>query len=136
MPLKKYFKKIEKILKKVLHFRKACAIITKLSVSKRRKTVRCALLAQLDRASGYGPEGQEFESLTACQRTRQRELAGFLFFVQNPRGWAEYVVVGMVRVFGKAEETVISAGLDRKAGKESKAKNRRSFCCTFVEQCV
>ena len=26
-----------------------------------------ALLAQLDRASGYGPEGQGFESLTACQ---------------------------------------------------------------------
>ena len=25
-----------------------------------------ALLAQLDRASGYGPEGQGFESLTAC----------------------------------------------------------------------
>ena len=25
-----------------------------------------APLAQLDRASGYGPEGQEFESLRAC----------------------------------------------------------------------
>ena len=27
---------------------------------------RYAPLAQLDRASGYGPEGQGFESLTAC----------------------------------------------------------------------
>ena len=27
-------------------------------------------LAQLDRASGYGPEGQGFESLTAYQKTR------------------------------------------------------------------
>ena len=29
---------------------------------------RYAPLAQLDRASGYGPEGQGFESLTACQK--------------------------------------------------------------------
>ena len=29
---------------------------------------RHAPLAQLDRASGYGPEGQGFESLTACQK--------------------------------------------------------------------
>ena len=28
-----------------------------------------ALIAQLDRASGYGPEGREFESLRACQKT-------------------------------------------------------------------
>ncbi len=27
-----------------------------------------ALLAQLDRAFGYGPKGQEFESLTARQK--------------------------------------------------------------------
>ena len=26
----------------------------------------CALVAQLDRASGYGPEGLGFESLQAC----------------------------------------------------------------------
>ena len=35
-------------------------MITKLSE-------RHAPLAQLDRASGYGPEGRGFESLTACQ---------------------------------------------------------------------
>ena len=29
---------------------------------------RHARLAQLDRASGYGPEGQGFESLIACQK--------------------------------------------------------------------
>ena len=57
---KKYF---EKILKKGLHFIKSCAIITELSARQ-----WYALLAQLDRASGYGPEGQEFESLTACQK--------------------------------------------------------------------
>ena len=33
----------------------------------RRKADTDAPLAQLDRASGYGPEGQGFESLTACQ---------------------------------------------------------------------
>ena len=42
-------------------------------------SVRHAPLAQLDRASGYGPEGQEFESLTACQKPRQRKLTRFLF---------------------------------------------------------
>ena len=36
-------------------------MITKLSE-------RHAPLAQLDRASGYGPEGRGFESLTACQK--------------------------------------------------------------------
>ena len=29
-----------------------------------------ALLAQLDRAFGYGPKGQEFESLTARQKRK------------------------------------------------------------------
>ena len=33
----------------------------------RGNPVANAPLAQLDRASGYGPEGQEFESLAACQ---------------------------------------------------------------------
>ena len=31
-------------------------------------------LAQLDRASGYGPEGQGFESLTACQKQQLSSL--------------------------------------------------------------
>ena len=31
-----------------------------------------ALLAQLDRAFGYGPKGQEFESLTARQKTSRK----------------------------------------------------------------
>ncbi len=35
---------------------------------KRLKRAHCAPLAQLDRVSGYGPEGQGFESLTAYQR--------------------------------------------------------------------
>lgn len=31
---------------------------------------QCAPLAQLDRASGYGPEGRGFESLTAYQERK------------------------------------------------------------------
>ena len=34
-------------------------------------SVRHAPLAQLDRASGYGPEGREFESLRAYQNPRE-----------------------------------------------------------------
>ena len=47
-------------LKKLLHFRFGYAIINKLFGAK-----QYAPLAQLDRASGYGPEGRGFESLTA-----------------------------------------------------------------------
>ena len=50
-------------VKKDLPFRTNCANIIKLSDERAH-----ALLAQLDRASGYGPEGQGFESLTACQK--------------------------------------------------------------------
>ena len=50
-----------------------CAIINKLSE-------RQAPLAQLDRASGYGPEGRGFESLTAChpETVATQRLRGFL----------------------------------------------------------
>ena len=51
----------EKIfLKKLLHFSSSCANIL--------GQKKYALLAQLDRASGYGPEGRGFESLTACSK--------------------------------------------------------------------
>ena len=53
----------KKLVKKHLPFRRNCANIIKLSNESEN-----ALLAQLDRASGYGPEGQGFESLTACQK--------------------------------------------------------------------
>ena len=40
-----------------------------------------ALLAQLDRVSGYGPEGQGFESLTARhKKTRLYESTTLFFF--------------------------------------------------------
>ena len=45
-------------LEKLLHFRFGYAIINKLFGAK-----QYAPLAQLDRASGYGPEGRGFESL-------------------------------------------------------------------------
>ena len=54
-------KNFEIMRKFLLHFVEQCDIITKLSL-------RHAPLAQLDRASGYGPEGRGFESLTACQK--------------------------------------------------------------------
>ena len=50
-------------------------------------TGRCALLAQLDRASGYGPEGWGFESL-GVQCRRPRESAGSFFDRERLRGEA------------------------------------------------
>ena len=42
-----------------------------------------ALLAQLDRVSGYGPEGQGFESLTARhKKTRSHESVTLFFFIK------------------------------------------------------
>ena len=45
--------------------------------------MRYAPLAQLDRASGYGPEGQGFESLAACQGNHRfcLEIGGFSLFL-------------------------------------------------------
>ena len=51
---------LKKKIKKSLHLKKSYANIIKLSE-------RHAPLAQLDRASGYGPEGRGFESLRAYQ---------------------------------------------------------------------
>ena len=45
--------------------------------------MRHAPLAQLDRASGYGPEGQEFESLAACQESLETVMVSRLFFVRD-----------------------------------------------------
>ena len=59
--LRGFAKKIGNFEKSLLLFVLNCAIIIKLSM-------RHAPLAQLDRASGYGPEGRGFESLTACQK--------------------------------------------------------------------
>ena len=39
-----------------------------------------ALIAQLDRASGYGPEGREFESSSARQ---ERHLMSFFFCIED-----------------------------------------------------
>ena len=46
------------------------------------RAVRNARLAQLDRASGYGPEGQGFESLIACQHKTVdlKIIGGFWYF--------------------------------------------------------
>ncbi len=56
-----------------------------------------ALLAQLDRVSGYGPEGQGFESLTARHEKRLHESVTLFFFeckmqekckMQNAKLWS------------------------------------------------
>ena len=47
-----------------------------------KKTAICfAPVAQLDRASGYGPEGREFESSPARQKYKLRLVRGLYFFV-------------------------------------------------------
>ncbi len=49
-----------------------------------------ALLAQLDRVSGYGPEGQGFESLTARHEKRGSTRVGpFFFFVKLQKGFEQ-----------------------------------------------
>ena len=57
--------------KKGLHFLPRCA-----NIARRLKN---APLAQLDRVSGYGPEGRGFESLKACQKC-SRPIWGGCFF--------------------------------------------------------
>ena len=66
---------MEIFLKKLLHFRFGYAIINKLFGAK-----QYAPLAQLDRASGYGPEGRGFESLTAYHR-EPIDFNGFAVFI-------------------------------------------------------
>ena len=44
-----------------------------------------APVAQLDRASGYGPEGREFESSPARQKYKLRLVRGLYFFVLRAR---------------------------------------------------
>ena len=51
-----------------MHFQYRCAIIVRRSGN--------APLAQLDRVSGYGPEGRGFESLKACQNKRSSRQGG------------------------------------------------------------
>ena len=46
----------------------------------------CALLAQLDRAFGYGPKGQGFESLTARNKTQGVILESFILYYRQKKG--------------------------------------------------
>ena len=76
-------KKTEDFFKKCLHFVLRHGIMFKSS------GMRHAPLAQLDRASGYGPEGRGFESLTAYQKApeivRFQELFVFLCMTRLSR---------------------------------------------------
>ena len=49
------------------------------------KIDRHAPLAQLDRASGYGPEGQGFESLKACQKGPSHRDGPFWHIIREKR---------------------------------------------------
>ena len=67
--------KFYKIKNYHLHYLKLCGIILG------HEKIKCknALIAQLDRASGYGPEGREFESSSARQK-RQYTARCVVFF--------------------------------------------------------
>ena len=67
-------KKFKRNRKKGLHFQGGCAIIIKL-----HEEIGHAPLAQLDRASGYGPEGRGFESLRAYQQKGLKREVSSLF---------------------------------------------------------
>ena len=54
---------------------------------------------QLDRASGYGPEGQEFESLRACQKTPERKFRGLVFLKFFGAAMARW----MLEIFAKPQ---------------------------------
>ena len=53
---------------------KAIDILFQIVYNKIRCKSNCVWLAQLDRASGYGPEGREFESSTARKPFRIKVL--------------------------------------------------------------
>ena len=62
------------------------------------RAVIYAALAQLDRASGYGPEGRGFESLMPCQIRKAfiiRALRIFLCF-QGFAGFSIYTLIIMI----------------------------------------
>ncbi len=49
----------------------------------KRKALSYVALAQLDRASGYGPEGQGFESLMLRQQNPTRLSWAFVFYAKG-----------------------------------------------------
>ena len=70
-----------------MHFPESCGSITPLS------DMRHAPLAQLDRASGYGPEGLGFESSMARRRVATVVAAPFFCLSVCHRAWNAYVLV-------------------------------------------
>ena len=65
---------LEKSFKKVLTKELSCGILIKLIQTE------YALVAQLDRVTGYEPVGRGFESLQARQK-RKRKFASFFIFI-------------------------------------------------------
>ena len=70
-----FWKKYAMRQKKVLHFRFVCANIF--------EHKKYALLAQLDRVTGYEPVGQGFESLAARQNKEHSKRSALCFGVQK-----------------------------------------------------
>ena len=96
---------------------------------------QCAPLAQLDRASGYGPEGRGFESLTACQKAR--EILGFheLFLFSSafvfPRKWSSRTAIRSGSIL---PQNTVTAAFACRDGKHDfyacvDQKNHRIFRC-------
>ena len=50
-----------------------------LSVVRKQLFLKCAPVAQLDRASGYEPEGRQFESVRAHHQINNLALSPFFF---------------------------------------------------------
>ena len=61
-----------------------------LAMGDQKRYKQCAApLAQLDRASGYGPEGQEFESLRVRHYMPLHTVRGHTSFSTQEREWAK-----------------------------------------------
>ena len=58
-----------------------------------------ALIAQLDRASGYGPEGREFESSSARQNNSSTLVVELLFF---------YILKKILKVWSDSKKQKLS----------------------------
>ena len=83
-----------------------------------------ALLAQLDRAFGYGPKGQEFESLTARQKKEgppKRVVFSFILLVRE-NSCKEFVDAAK-----KPRKAFLSAKVSSKAKIFGNARSVRKF---------
>jgi hypothetical protein len=70
-----------------------CGMLTLQPLKRIMRCLKNAPVAQLDRVSGYEPEGREFESLRARHIARVQRVS--LFAVSNIRGRFQYYWSGL-----------------------------------------